>query len=245
MTGSTPLRAVFFDIDDTLFSTTEFAQKARRNAIQSMIDIGLRVNVDEALQELNEIIREFTSNHAHHFDKLLQRIPATTYEGINPVLIVAAGVIGYHQTKYDELHAFPDAVHALQALNNTPLLLGVITAGLAIKQAEKLIRLDLYRYIDPRSIFISDQIGISKPNPKLFLQACHRSGIRPEETIYVGNDPINDIDPAHDIGMVTVLIQRAGTSIRSVGNSAPRYRIAAFDELLAILKDDFAVNVAS
>ena len=32
-----PIDAVFFDIDDTMFSTTVFADKARRNAVDAMI----------------------------------------------------------------------------------------------------------------------------------------------------------------------------------------------------------------
>ena len=41
-----PLDAIFFDIDDTLFSTTVFADKARRNAIDAMIRAGLNAKRD-------------------------------------------------------------------------------------------------------------------------------------------------------------------------------------------------------
>jgi len=36
------LRAVLFDIDDTLYSTTAFALRARKNALQAMIGAGAR-----------------------------------------------------------------------------------------------------------------------------------------------------------------------------------------------------------
>ena len=38
---SRPLEAIFFDIDDTLFSTTVFADKARRAAVDAMTAAGL------------------------------------------------------------------------------------------------------------------------------------------------------------------------------------------------------------
>jgi len=104
------LKAIFFDIDDTLFSTTEFAEKARRESITQMIRFGMNLSEKEALYELKEVISEFTTNYQHHFDKLLLRFPKSTTEGINPAILVAAGVVGYHQTKFKHLKPYPDVV---------------------------------------------------------------------------------------------------------------------------------------
>ncbi|MEI6129668.1 MAG: haloacid dehalogenase, partial [Planctomycetota bacterium] len=56
------LDAIFFDIDDTLFSTTLFAEQARRSAIDAMLRAGLRADHDSALRELDEVLAEFSSN---------------------------------------------------------------------------------------------------------------------------------------------------------------------------------------
>ena len=45
------------------------------------------------------------------------------------------------------------------------------THGWTGKQSEKLIRLGLVPYLDMQAVFISDQVGISKPNPKLYSAA--------------------------------------------------------------------------
>ena len=45
------LKAVFFDIDDTLFSTTDFAERARRGAADAMRRHGLRLPTDHILRE--------------------------------------------------------------------------------------------------------------------------------------------------------------------------------------------------
>lgn len=243
MAASLKLKAIFFDIDDTLFSTTAFAEKARRNAIEAMIRAGLRVDPDDAMQELKEIIGEFSSNHNQHFDKLLQRLPARMSAGINPVILVASAVMGYHRTKYTDLKPFPEIEKLLVALNAQPLILGVITDGLAIKQAGKLLWLDLYQYFHPQAIFISDQIGISKPNKKLFAKACAKTGIKPAKTMYLGNDPIQDVDAANAAGMTSVLVRRKGIQVRPKGATQPDYEIKDLTELAAILKDDFAINV--
>ena len=41
-----------------------------------------------------------------------------------------------------------------------------------MKQAEKIHRLGVYPFLSPGAVFISDTIGISKPNPKLWQRAC-------------------------------------------------------------------------
>ncbi len=243
MTATHALEAIFFDIDDTLFSTTAFAEKARRNAIESMIRAGFRADPDSALRELKEIISEFSSNHGQHFDKLLQRLPARLSAGINPVILVASAVMGYHRTKYTDLEPFPEIKNLLIALNAQPLTLGVITDGRAIKQAGKLFWLDLYQYFHPQAIFISDQIGISKPNKKLFAKACAKTGIKPAKTMYIGNDPIQDVDAANAAGMKSVLVRREGIQVRPDGATEPDYEINDLTELAAILEDDFAIDV--
>jgi len=245
MKASSRLKAVFFDIDDTLFSTTAFAKNARTNSVRRMIKTGLKMPVEEVVQELNEVIHEFSSNYDRHFDQLLKRIPDKAYEGINPAFLVASGVIGYHQTKLNELKPFPDAVKALRTLNKTPLLLGVITAGLTVKQAEKLLRLDLYRYFHPHAIFISEQIGISKPNQKLFQKACGTMSLSPSEPMYVGDDPVNDIYPANAAGMITVRIRKESKRSRLTGETPPDYEITHYRKLLTILKNDFAIHADS
>ena len=234
------LRAIFFDIDDTLFSTSEFAEKARRNSIREMTRNGLKMDPEEALKELNEVITEFSSNYSHHFDKLLKRIPSTLYAGLNPAILIAAAVVGYHNTK-KELTPYPDVVEALEILSRTELILGIITAGLEIKQAEKLVRLGLVKYLTPMAIFISDQIGISKPNPKLYQRACDEVGVQARETLYVGDNPIQDVDPANALGMVTAHVRR-GRHVQLQGKTKASYELKNFKELLTVLRKDFNVR---
>ncbi|MHC4943718.1 MAG: TIGR02253 family HAD-type hydrolase [Planctomycetota bacterium] len=237
------IKAIFFDIDDTLFSTTEFAEKARMESIAQMIRFGLNVSEKDALYELKEVINEFTTNYQHHFDKLLIRLPESAYEGINPAILVAAGVVGYHQTKFRELKPYPDVKDVLEKLSDSPLILGIISAGLAVKQAEKLVRLDLYKYLDPQAIFISEQIGISKPNIKLYQRACDILNLDPPEVMYIGDNPAADIDPTNQLGMITVRNRRATQHGFAEGKTKPDYEIHDFYDLLAILRRDFGMAV--
>jgi len=238
------LRAIFFDIDDTLYSTSEFAALARRNAIENMRAHGFRMATEDALRELAEIVVEFSSNYEHHFDKLLRRVPKHYWEGVSETVLVAAAVVGYHETKFRELRPYEDAVDVLKLLRKqTELKLGVITSGLALKQAEKLVRLGVVNLFEPQGIFISDEIGISKPNPKLYLRACAAFGVRPSEAIYVGDRPKLDVDPCNRIGMITVLNRRTSRTFEP-GETQPDFEIHNFFDLLDFLKSRFGIEVS-
>jgi putative hydrolase of the HAD superfamily len=237
------LRAIFFDVDDTLYSTSAFARLARERGIDAMLRAGLRLTREDLARELDEVVAEFTSNYEHHYDKLLVRLPAAALAGVNPAVVVAAGVVAYHETKVKELAPYDDVLFALRRLSQTDLILGVITGGLAVKQAEKLIRLGVIRYLNPRAIFISDQVGFGKANPKLYARACQETGVDPREAMYVGDNPANDIDPPNQIGMITVRIRRDGKYAEVESRTPPTHEINDLGELLDLLKRTYTVNV--
>ena len=235
------LDAIFFDIDDTLFSTTVFADKARRAAVDAMVRAGLRVDRQTALRELDEVLREFSSNYNSHFDKVVQRLPPAASAGLNPAILVAAGVAAYHETKWRELQVYDDVYEVLRWLSAVPLIRGIISAGWTIKQAEKVIRLKIYEFLTPNAIFFTDQIGISKPNPKLYRRVLQELHLEPQRVMYVGDNPTFDIDPCNKEGMITVRSRRSGRFADVSGESDADYEIRDFYDLKRILQRDFGL----
>jgi putative hydrolase of the HAD superfamily len=237
------LRAIFFDLDDTLYSTSEFAERARRNSVEAMIAMGLKADADVLLTELDEVVEEFSSNYEFHFDQLLRRLPRRLYRGVNPAIIVAAGMAAYHDTKFRYLSPYEDAYDALRELARTELIRGVITAGLAVKQAEKLVRMRIAPLLSPGAIFISDQIGVNKPNVKIYQRACSDLNLKPSETLYVGDNAVMDIDPPKRLGMRAVQVVRGGKHAHEAGMLAPDWKVGNFWELLDVLRDHLGIVI--
>ncbi|MBX3461760.1 MAG: HAD-IA family hydrolase [Planctomycetes bacterium] len=235
------LDAIFFDIDDTLFSTSVFAEKARRSAVEAMIAAGLRADRDAAMRELDEVIAEFSSNYGGHFDKVLDRLGPESTGGHNRAVIVAAGVAAYHETKWRELKVHDDVYEVLQWLSRTPLVRGVISAGITIKQAEKLVRLGVLGFLTPSAIFFTDQVGFSKPNPKLYRRVLQRLSLPPQRCLYVGDNPTHDIDPCNAEGWWTARIRRGGRHADEKGMTQPSHEIRDFHELRTILQQHYGV----
>ena len=238
------LEAVFFDLDDTLYSSTEFADTARRNAIRAMVNAGLDYPEDKLFLELQEVIREFSSNYDQHFNKLLLRIPKEAFSGRQACLLAAAAVVAYQNTKVRQLFAYDDAIDLLRRLKKVRnLVRGVITAGLTAKQAEKVVRLGLVPYLTDGAVFITEQVGITKQNAKLYLSACEKCGVSPQRAMYVGDNPKVDVDVPNSIGMITVHHKRSGKYASLKGETNPDYVINNYYDLMDILAEDFKIPV--
>lgn len=234
--------AIFFDIDDTLFSTSVFADKARRSAIDAMIRAGMRADRTAALRELDEVIAEFSSNYGNHFDKVIDRLGSESIAGHNRAVIVASGVVAYHATKWRELKVYDDVYEVLQWLSTTRLVRGIVSAGITIKQAEKLVRLELLEFLTPSAIFFTDEVGFSMPNPRLYRRVLQLTGLAAQRCIYVGDNPTHDIDPCNQEGLVTVRIRRSGRHAQEQGATQATHEIRDFFDLRRILQSEYAVS---
>ena len=238
---SKPLDAIFFDIDDTLFSTSVFADQARRAAIDAMLRAGLDCDRDSALRELHEVITEFSSNYGSHFDKVLDRIGPGSFAGHNRAVIVAAGVVAYHDTKWSKLKVWDDVYEVLQWLAGKQITRGIVSAGITIKQAEKAVRLGVLEFLTPAAIFFTDQVGFSKPNPKLYRRVLEQMQLQPERCLYVGDNPTHDIDPCNREGWNTIRVRRGGRYADVEGETQPDHEVSDFFKLREILVADYGL----
>ena len=120
---------------------------------------------------------------------------------------------------------FDDALACLRQLRERGLILGVVSNF--EEWLERLLEsLGVSEYFDVR--IISGVEGMEKPDPRLFRLALERTGARPEESVYVGDIPMFDTEPAAALGMVPVLIDRRG---RHPDYAGPGPRITSLKDL--------------
>ncbi len=118
---------------------------------------------------------------------------------------------------------FPDVLSTLERLEAAGLALGVVSNF--EEWLEGLLEaLGVTRFFDVR--IISGVEGVEKPDQRIFRLALDRTGVLPEESVYVGDSPSFDIDPARSVGMFPVLIDRRGRHPDHSG-----IRITSLDQL--------------
>jgi len=114
----------------------------------------------------------------------------------------------------------------LDRLQDAGLVLGVVSNF--EEWLERLLEeLGVRRYFQVS--VISGVEGFEKPDPRIFQLAMARADVTPERSVYVGDNPEFDVDPALALGMFPVLIDRDRFL------DAPGPRITAMDQLPALL----------
>ncbi len=105
-----------------------------------------------------------------------------------------------YRRKYFAL--FPGAIELLRALRERGVKLGIVTNGLSETHREKIALLQISEYFD--AIFLSDEVGMVKPDPLLFAHACRTLGGAPAHGAMVGDRYDRDIRGALEAGLYTI-----------------------------------------
>ena len=124
---------------------------------------------------------------------------------------------------------FSDAVPALQQLRDAGYQVGVIT-NLRRDLDQLCQQVGLAPYLD--FTVSSEEVGMEKPHPPIFMAALKRLGAAPQEVVHVGDQLRSDVMGAQGVGMQAVLIDRSGYGPEAV--DCPK--IASLCELSKILE---------
>lgn len=221
------IKAIFFDIDDTLYDSTKLTTMARQNSIKAMIDSGLSVKDEERLNSLlNRIIKKHGPNYSRHYDKLLEAMGLE-----RDPKIIASGVVAYERTKEGYLVPFAGVIPTLLKLKDR-YSIGVISNGIAVKQWEKLIGLGIHHLFDV--VATSEELGYKKPQKKIFLFAIEKLGFTPGECVMVGNRLDTDVLGGNQAGMLTVRLKKGkyGRKMPETDEETPDFEMDDFMEII-------------
>jgi len=117
---------------------------------------------------------------------------------------------------------------------NTGREMGIITNGPSQKQWDKLNALGIEKYIPRKYILVSGDIGIDKPDLRIFHMAEELSGHSPQQLIYVGDSMTHDMIPAGKAGWTTVWYNRRKAPERE--EYTPDYTVDSEENLRKLLK---------
>jgi putative hydrolase of the HAD superfamily len=220
------IKAVIFDLDNTLVDFMGMKRQAVSAAISSMIDAGLRLSPEEVQERIDAIYKERGIEFQSVFDQLLYDI----FQKVD-YKILSAGVVAYRRAREAALVPYPHVTITLVQLVKRGLHLAVVSDAPGREAWLRLCYLNFHHLFDQVVTF--DDTGERKPSPKPFQRALERLGISAQEAIMVGDWPERDMVGAAQLGMTTVFA-RYGDTFGTVESNAD-YDINDISELLEII----------
>ncbi len=190
------IKAICFDFDGTLAHFTgDFFADLRKGATE--------LGIPESLHD------EFSKTYLH-FDRSCATLP----EALRATLAtfqkdLPEDVEGYCQRttqRYiSQIELLPRAKELLEHLSSH-IPLALITNGTKDIQAAAIQKVDIQRYF--KTMLISGEVGMRKPDSRIFQMACERLEVDPKDCLMIGDKLDADIEGARNIGMHTAWLSK-------------------------------------
>jgi putative hydrolase of the HAD superfamily len=97
---------------------------------------------------------------------------------------------------------YPNLMNTLTQLKDNGIKIALVSNGYGQFQYDNFKALGISHLFD--EVLISDWEGVRKPDPEIFVRALSKLGVSPDEAIFVGDHPENDIKASNEVGMCTV-----------------------------------------
>lgn len=193
----TPVTTLLFDLDDTLTDRTAslniFTERFMNDFSSDLDDSMLFERVHEIIvagdgggyRPKEEMFREILAGLRWQTPPTLEMIASYWYDGSPYCMQPRWGVVS-----------------TLETLKARGYQLGIVTNGQTRVQNATLDVLHIRPLMS--AIVISEEASVRKPDPRIFQLALSQLNALPEQTLYIGDHPVNDIGGAHAAGLRTV-----------------------------------------
>lgn len=228
------IKAVIFDLDDTLISEREYVISGYRHIARRLSD-----RVGEDKQAIFDILMElFQTSPKNVFDRLLDKLQVPHTKDDILELVEA------YRKHEPDIKFYDDVLTCLEQLKEKGIKTGIITDGYTSTQRNKLKVLNAHRYFE--YIIVTDELGRDywKPNPRVFEIMRYSMGVGFDEMVYVGDNPEKDFYISSIYPIKTVRIAREYSehehTYRDKGyldGIKPDYIITSLEGLLALASE--------
>lgn len=214
------IRAVVWDVDDTLFDYTAADRAGMREhlAAEGLLD-GYET-VEQALTRWREVTdaqwARFSAGETDWQGQRRERVRAFLGEPLSDA--DADAWFDRYVAHYEAAWSlFPDVLPALDALLATHRH-AVLSNSSLLVQDRKLRVLGVHDRFE--AVLCAAELGVSKPAAEAFHAACEALGLPPHQVAYVGDHPEIDGRGAADAGLLSVWIDRGGAHTVTDGGPA-------------------------
>ncbi|MEM1561491.1 MAG: HAD family hydrolase [Candidatus Bathyarchaeia archaeon] len=200
------LRAVLFDLGGTLIRTAHPADIIRRILGKHGIERSVEeIALAHKFAEENTPLEDYGLPYYEFWIKWNRRIFDRL--GVKDENDFLARVLVDEWWDNAGIEVYPDAEGALIRLRGSEFKVGIITNAFKKDIEEILKRVEMPIKFN---VFVGiDSVKKPKPSPEIFLHAIRMLGIRPNEAVYIGDDPEKDYIGATNAGLRAILVDRS------------------------------------
>jgi len=149
------------------------------------------------------------------FSRILKR------EGLNNSFLAESCCKLFRLLSRERFQLFSDSLPVLTEIKNNGLLLAIASDAQKVFCLMEGQMLGINQFFD--HIVMSTQFGFRKPDSRLFTIACSLLGIPPDKAVYIGDHPEKDVKGPKEIGMQTILLDRASQNTGLNSDMAPDF----------------------
>ena len=191
------IKAVIFDLDNTLLDFMTMKKEAVMNALSSMKEAGLDIDVDNSYKEIMDIYEVNGWENQLVFDKFLKN-----KLGYIDNKYLAAGIVAYRRAKEANLKAYPNVEKTLNHLLENNIKLAIVSDAPSREAWMRIYYLGLHNFFE--TVITFDESGERKPSPTPFKLALGRLNLSKDEVLMVGDWPERDMVGASSVGIKTI-----------------------------------------
>ncbi|MBW2966834.1 TIGR02253 family HAD-type hydrolase [Candidatus Woesearchaeota archaeon] len=190
------IRAVIFDLDNTLIDFLKMKRIAVEEAIDAMIDAGLDIPKKKALDILYKLYSENGLEDPKIFQKFLKKVTGKVDDKK-----LAYAIVAYRNARTGFLHPYPGTKRVLIKLKEKGLKLAIVSDAPKLKAWIRLVNMKIDDFFDV--VVGLEDTGRLKPSRLPFRAALKKLGVKASECLMVGDRPSRDIKGARALGMKT------------------------------------------
>ncbi|RLI98111.1 MAG: hypothetical protein DRO99_01525 [Candidatus Aenigmatarchaeota archaeon] len=211
------IKAVLFDMDNTIIDFMTMKRKSCEAAAKAMISAGLKTSKKRLMEELFELYGKYGIEYNRIFQELLKRmISKVDYR------ILAEGIVAYRRMQAGYVKSYPDTRKTLMKLRRMGIRLGIVSDAPSVNAWIRLVEMGLQDMFDVVVTFHDTRK--TKPSPRPFRRALRELRIRPSEAVFVGDWVEKDIKGANALGMTTVFAKYGAVIVSDKGGKVKPYR---------------------
>ena len=220
------IKAVIFDLDNTLTDFMRMKENAVDAAVEAMVDAGLRFPPERIKEKIYEVYEREGIEFQNVFDVALAELL-----GEVDFKVQAAGIVAYRRAREASLVLYPHVKVTLIELMKRGIRLGVVSDAPRMEAWLRLCYLQLHHMFD--KVLTFDDTGEKKPSPTPFRRVLDHFRVEPHEALMIGDWPERDITGAAKLGITTVFA-RYGDTFGTVESGAS-YEVGDILDLVEIV----------